>query len=89
MKFSALIIATVMAMLASPAFALEDLCTVNMQKLDDRSTEILLLGSPLKEQVEDLKAQAMTAKAAGDVEACGTHAAKALKLLKVEGSENY
>jgi hypothetical protein len=87
MKISALFIAT--AMIASPAFALEDLCTVNMQKLDNRSTEILLLGSPLKEQVEDLKAQAMTAKAESDLEACGTHSGKALKLLIVEGSGNY
>jgi hypothetical protein len=87
MKISTLFIAT--AMIASPAFAFEDLCTVNMQKLDDRSTEILLLGSPLKEQVEDLKVQAMTAKAEGDLETCGTHSGKALKLLKVEGSENY
>lgn len=87
MKIYALFIAT--AMIASPAFALEDLCTVNMQKLDNRSNEILLLGSPLKEQVENLQAQAMTAKAEGDIETCATHSGKALKLLKVQGSENY
>lgn len=87
MKISALFIAT--AMIASPAFALEDLCTVNMQKLDNRSNEILLLGSPLKEQVAELKTQAMAAKAEGDIEACATHSGKALKLLQVQGSENY
>ncbi|SFI92325.1 hypothetical protein SAMN05216206_3177 [Pseudomonas guineae] len=75
------------AVLASPAFAAEDLCTVKMSELNDSMLVIENLGSPLKEQVEEHKMQADNAKKMGDLEACATHATKALNLLKETGGE--
>ncbi|TWC40229.1 hypothetical protein FBY03_103176 [Pseudomonas sp. SJZ079] len=73
--------------LASPAFAAEDLCTVKMQELDNSMSVIENLGSPLKEQVEEHKMLADKAKNMGDTEACATHATKALDLLQETGGE--
>ncbi|OEC34376.1 hypothetical protein SAMN05216600_11522 [Pseudomonas cuatrocienegasensis] len=78
MKRTALFFAA--AVLAAPAFA-DDLCTVNLQKLDDSLTTSTV-GSPLKEQVEEAHQAALKAQSAGDLQACGTHAEKALQMLE-------
>ncbi|MET1080461.1 MAG: hypothetical protein ABWY06_20800 [Pseudomonas sp.] len=72
------------ALLAAPVFA-ADLCTVNMQKLDDSMATHANLASPLKEQVAEHKKAAEAARAANDLETCGTHAQKALQLLEAPG----
>ena len=77
MKRTALFFAA--AVLAAPAFA-DDLCTVNLQKLDDSLTTTV--GSPLKEQVEEARQAALQAQTSGDLQACGTHAEKALQMLE-------
>ncbi|MES2818663.1 MAG: hypothetical protein V4812_06705 [Pseudomonadota bacterium] len=75
------------ALLAAPTFAAEDLCTVNLQKLDDRKAAMTTLGSPLKEQVEEHQMEAEKARDAGDLENCGAHAAKALQLIEAPGED--
>lgn len=69
------------AVLASPAFA-EDTCTLGLQKLSDSSAALTTMASPLKEQVEEHMKAAEEAQRMGDMEACGTHAQKALQLLQ-------
>lgn len=73
------------ALLAAPIFAADDLCSLNLQKLDDHKTALLTLGSPLKEQVEEHRTQAEQARDAGHLESCINHSAKALQLLKAPG----
>lgn len=86
MKATALIFAT--ALLASPVFAADDLCAVNLQKLDDQLTTRTTLPTPLKTQVEDLQTQARTAQQAGNNEDCASAANQALMLLeKTENGE--
>lgn len=75
------------AVLAAPAFAADDLCTVNLQKLNDSLTTQPSIGEPLKAQVEEAKAQAEQARSTGDLETCGTHAARALQLLEAPGND--
>lgn len=74
------------AALASPAFA-DDLCTVNLQKLADKSAALTTLASPAKEQVEEHKKAAEEAQRTGDMETCGAEAEKALQLLQKPGGE--
>ena len=71
---------------ASPAFA-DDLCTTNLQKLENSSAALATLASPAKEQVEEHKKAAEEAQRAGDVETCGAEAEKALQLLQKPGGE--
>lgn len=85
MKRTALFFAA--AVLASPAFAADDLCTVKMQQLDDNTNAMETLGSPLKEQVEEHKMMAEKARSAGNSEDCATHATKALELLMKTDSQ--
>lgn len=80
MKRTALIFAT--ALLASPVFAADDLCQVNLQKLDDQLATHTTLTAPLKTQVEDLQTQAKTAHQAGNNEDCASAANQALMLLE-------
>jgi hypothetical protein len=75
------------ALASAPAFA-EDLCTIQLQKLDNKETQVITLGSPAKEQVEELTQQAKDAQSAGNTEACISHSAQALQLLNVSNSEN-
>lgn len=75
------------ALLAAPTFAAEDLCTVNLQKLDNRKAEMTTLVSPMKEQVEEHRVEAEKARDAGDLESCGTHAAKALQMIEAPGDD--
>lgn len=78
-RISAFIIAATMA---APVFAADDLCSVNLQKLDNSSAVITTLGSPLKEQVEEHMVAAKKSQAAGDLKECSSHAEQALQLLK-------
>ena len=76
MKSVALLFAT--TLLAAPAFANDDQCSLHMQELDDKLTTNLTLGEPLKTQVEELKTQAETAQQAGKTEDCAAAANQAL-----------
>lgn len=85
MKRTALFFAA--AVLASPAFAAEDLCVVKMQQLEDSTNAITTSGSPLKEQVEEHKMMAEKARTMGNSEDCATHATQALQLLQKSDSQ--
>ncbi|GGK01317.1 hypothetical protein [Pseudomonas matsuisoli] len=85
MKRAAFIITA--ALMASPAFA-EDLCAINLQQIDDATTtSAATLGDPLKQQVTDLKKEAMQAQKSGDTESCITASTQALQLLKSPAGE--
>nr|WP_298170760.1 hypothetical protein [uncultured Pseudomonas sp.] len=86
MKLMTMLFATA-ALASAPAFA-EDLCAIQLQKLDNKETQTITLGSPAKEQVEELTQQAKEAQSAGDTKACISHSAQALQLLDVSNSEN-
>ena len=75
------------AALASPVFAADDLCTVNLQKLNDSVATKATLAEPLKGQVEEAKAQAVQAQSSGDLKTCATHAERALQLLEAPGED--
>ena len=79
MKLISLLFAAA-ALASAPAFA-EDLCAIQLQKLDSRETQTMTLGSPAKEQVEELTQQAKDAQSAGDTKACISHSAQAIQLL--------
>ncbi|WP_394560753.1 hypothetical protein [Aquipseudomonas alcaligenes] len=76
------------ALLTAPAFAAEDLCTVNLQKLDDSAATMATMTDPLKSQVADLQAKAKMDQAAGKVEDCASNAEMALNLLQKAESGN-
>ncbi|WP_068828298.1 hypothetical protein [Pseudomonas sp. BMS12] len=80
MKRTALLFAA--TLITAPAFAADDQCSLNMQKLDDELTTNTTLGEPLKTQVEELKTQAMTAQQAGKTEDCAAASNQALMLLE-------
>ncbi|MBD9482481.1 hypothetical protein IB229_05840 [Pseudomonas sp. PDM14] len=80
MKRTALIFAT--ALIASPVFAADDLCSINLQKLDDQLATHTTITAPLKTQVEDLQTQAKAAQQAGNNEDCASAATQALTLLE-------
>lgn len=86
MKLTALFITAALATSAAPAFA-DDLCAVNLQKLNDTMTTEPTLAEPMKMQVDEYKKQAESAQSAGDLEACATHAEKALQVLETSGDE--
>ena len=71
-------------LLAGSAFA-DDLCTLNLQKLDDHATTLLTLGEPLKGQVEEQHKKAQEAHRAGDTEGCILYSTKALQLMNAPG----
>ncbi|WP_252272789.1 hypothetical protein [Pseudomonas subflava] len=80
MKRTALIFACALA--ASPAFANDDLCTTNLQKIDDKMASETALGEAMKQQITDLHKQAKDAQQAGDVEGCAGYAGQAVTLLE-------
>jgi hypothetical protein len=80
MKRTALIFACALA--ASPAFANDDLCTTNLQKIDDQLASQPALGEAAKQQVDDLRTQAVQAQQAGDNEGCAGYANQAATLLE-------
>lgn len=78
--------ALVAALLAGPAFAAPDLCTLNLQELNDGLTVSgPSIGDPLRIQVEDLQQQAIKAREAGDTKGCIASSEHALQLLKGPG----
>jgi hypothetical protein len=84
--FSGLIITT--ALMASPVFA-EDLCAVNLQKIDDAKTTVLTLGEPAKSQLDEATAEAKAAQAKNDDKTCITRSTDALTILtNVNKSKN-
>lgn len=84
MKLTALFFTATVVISAAPAFA-EDLCTANLQKLNDSTAAETTAAESVKMQVAELKKAAEEAQSAGDLEACGTHAEKALMLLEPPG----
>jgi Spy/CpxP family protein refolding chaperone len=80
MKRTALIFAC--ALTAAPAFANDDLCATHLQKLDDQMASQTALGEAVKQQVSDLRQQAVQAQQAGDLEACAGYAGQANTLLE-------
>ncbi|MBU3058342.1 hypothetical protein [Pseudomonas indica] len=73
-------------LLTAPAFA-EDLCAVNLQKLDD-TMATMTASDPIKENVEEHRKAAEEARAAGDLETCASHAEKALQAITRQGEGN-
>ena len=69
-------------LLAAPAFAETDLCTVNLQKLDDAAADMVTLTDPAKSRIADLQAQAKMDQAAGRTEDCISNSEQALVLLQ-------
>ncbi|MBM7063041.1 hypothetical protein JQX08_20175 [Pseudomonas sp. UL073] len=69
------------SLLAAPAFA-DELCTTNLQKLDDALATKTPIGQTGTKQAEELKAKAEQAKAAGDEKGCVSHSTQALQLLE-------
>lgn len=83
MKRTALIFACALA--ASPAFANDDLCATNLQKIDDHLATQTALGEAAKQQVDDLRKQAVQAQQAGDTKGCVGHSTQAVTLLEKTG----
>ncbi len=79
-------IALTAAMMSLPVFAADDLCEINLQKIDDTMTTNPTLGQPLQGQVEELQQKAMSAKAAGKTEDCIAASGQALQLLRTPGN---
>ncbi|WP_044874045.1 hypothetical protein [Pseudomonas sp. LFM046] len=79
MKRTALLFSA--ALLASPAFA-DDLCAINLQKLDDAMASYPTIGEPLRQQVTDLRTKAEQAQQVGDTEACVNASTLALQRLQ-------
>ena len=85
--FSGLIITA--ALVSSPVFAAEDLCDVNLQKIDDAKTITLNLGEPAKSQLEDATKEARAAQANKDEKTCITRSTDALTIIgNVSKSKN-
>jgi hypothetical protein len=76
---SGLIVAS--ALVASPVFAAEDLCDVNIQKIEDAKTTSMTLGDPAKSQFDDAYKEATAAKAAKNEEKCIARSTDALQIL--------
>ncbi|MDH4560455.1 hypothetical protein [Pseudomonas sp. BN411] len=75
------------ALLASPAFAAGDLCSVNLQKLDDAMATNTAIDEPLRQQVLELRMKAERAQQLGDTEACINATTLALQRLQQPGNE--
>jgi hypothetical protein len=75
------------ALLASPAFAADDLCTVNLQKLNDALATNTTIGEPIRQEVQDLRMKAEQAQQAGDTEGCINASSLALQRLQQPGTE--
>ncbi|MCY1303310.1 hypothetical protein D9M69_598990 [compost metagenome] len=86
MKRTALFI-TAALLASSPVFANEDLCSINLQKLDDALATSSTIGEPLRQQVQDLRMKAEQAQQQGDTEACISNTSMALQRLQQPGGE--
>jgi len=80
MKRTALMFACVLA--ASPVFANDDLCSIHLQKIDDQLATESALGEATKQQIADLRQQAVQAQQTGDLESCAGYAQQAVTLLE-------
>jgi len=87
MKRTALIALLLFA--TAPAFA-NDLCSVQLQKLDDASkmkTNMIGPGSSQAKQIANFRKNAMEAQKAGDEKKCIAQANQALTMLRQPGGE--
>ena len=75
------------ALLASPAFAADDLCAVNLQKLNDALATNTTIGDPIRQEVQDLRMKAEQAQQAGDTEGCINASSLALQRLQQPGTD--
>ena len=77
MKRSVLLVLA--ALVATPIFAADDLCTINLQKLADYKASSGTIGQPLLGQIHDARVAAQEAQAAGDTQKCINLTTKALQ----------
>ncbi|HWD32212.1 hypothetical protein ACIKP7_02615 [Pseudomonas caricapapayae] len=77
------------ALLASPVFAADDLCALNLQKIDDATATAGATSENTSENVADQVKEAKAAQAAGNTKDCIAITTKALDSLeKTEKSSN-
>jgi len=69
------------ALLASPVFAADDLCSANLQKIDDQMTTMTASSESLVKSVKDQADDARAAQKAGNDKDCIALTTKALKDL--------
>lgn len=82
MKLTALLFTAAVAVSATPAFANDDLCALNLQKLSDSLATDTTTAESVKTQVLEHQKEAQQAQSAGDLETCATLATKALTMLE-------
>ncbi|WP_019410428.1 hypothetical protein [Pseudomonas psychrophila] len=70
------------AMLASPVFAAEDLCQINLQKIDDAVATLNATSENTKKDIHDLVTKAKDEQAAGKTEDCIATSTLALQRLQ-------
>lgn len=70
------------ALLASPVFAADDLCSGNLQKIDDQLTSLSATSEDLVKSVKEQADDARAAQAAGNDKNCIALTTKALKDLE-------
>lgn len=69
-------------LLASPVFADEDLCTLNLQKIDDNMATIGATSEGLDKAITEHVDKAKTAQAAGDTKECIAITSKVLERME-------
>ncbi|MFJ4374192.1 hypothetical protein ACIP1T_16510 [Pseudomonas japonica] len=70
------------ALLASPVFAADDLCTTNLQKIDDQLASLGATSEDLVKSVKEQADDARAAKTAGNDKDCIALTTKALQDLQ-------
>ena len=70
------------AMLASPVFAAEDLCQINLQKIDDTMATLVATSENTQEDINGLIEKAKGEKAKGNTEDCIATTTQALQKLQ-------
>lgn len=73
--------------IASPLFAADDLCAVNLQKISDLK-QTAVMGQPQLGQIQQDRMEAEKAQKAGDKEKCIALTNRALKKIKDIQSRN-
>lgn len=66
-------------LVATPIFAAEDMCALNLQKLSDYKATASTLGQPLLGQIHNARVEAQKAQAEGDTQKCISLTNKALQ----------
>lgn len=74
-----LVLFVLAGLVATPIFAADDLCTLNLQKLSDYKATASTMGQPLLGQIHDARVEAQKAQAAGDTQKCISLTNKALQ----------